>query len=188
MPLLVFAIAAWYKYGDRTDLAKKHLDGTKEAVDGLRAYLGRALAAAVKPTIKRILEEQGVVQDDGTLKIPPNALLEEFRGDNFQDDVSAFVTRDLDEMISYRTLVNERKHWSTWARGLSWGVFSLMVVEIALVVWFGLANKFFSHPVSLLVAVISSSVSGIIVVFCILSAGVMLRCHDKISAYRDKIL
>jgi hypothetical protein len=186
--LFAGALAALYKYGDRTDLAKKSLDGTKEALDGLRAYLGRALAEAVKPTVERILEEQGVLQDDGTLNVPPDALLEEFRGETFQDDVSAFVTRDLDEMISYKTLVHERKHWSTWAQRLSWGVYVLMAVEFIFMVWFGLANKVFSHPVSFLIGVISFIVSGVVVVFCILSFGVMLRCHDKISAYRDKIL
>jgi hypothetical protein len=176
--LFAGALAAWYKYGDRTDLAKKSLDGTKEALDGLRAYLGRALAEAVKPTVQRILAEQG----------DPDAVLEELRGENFQDDVSAFVTRDLDEMVSYKTLVRERKHWSMWAKWLSWGVYVLMAVELIFVVWFGLANKVFNIPVSLRMAVASFVVSGIVVVFCILSLGVMLRCHDKISTYRDKIL
>jgi hypothetical protein len=176
--LFAGALAALYKYGDRTDLAKKSLDGTKEALDGLRAYLGRALAEAVKPTVQRILAEQR----------DPDAVLEELRGENFQDDVSTFVTRDLDEMITYKTLLQERKHWSTWARLLSWGVYVLMAVEFVFIVWFGLANKVFNHPVSLPLAVISFIVSGVVVVFCILSFGVMLRCHDKISAYRDKIL
>lgn len=176
--LFAGALAAWYKYGDRTDFAKKSLDGTKEALDGLRAYLGRALAEAVTPTVQRILAEQG----------DPDAVLEELRGDNFQDDVSTFVTRDLDEMISYRTLVTERKHWSSWAKRLSWGVYTLTVVEFIFLVWFGLANKVFGSPISVRVAEFSFIISGIVCGFCILCAGVMLRCHDKISAYRDKIL
>lgn len=132
----------------------------------------------MKPTVQRILAELG----------DPDVVLEELRGENFQDDVSAFVTRDLDEMISYRILVYERKHWSTWAQRLSWGVYVLMAVEFVFTVWFGLANKVFSNPVSLRIAVASFIVSGTVFVFCILCAGVMLRCHDKISAYRDKIL
>ena len=167
-----------YKYGDRTDLAKKSLDGTKEALDGLRAYLGRALAEAVTPTVQRILAEQG----------NPDAALEELRGENFQNDVSTFVTKDLDEMITYKTLLRERKHWSTWAQRLSWGVYVLMAVEFVFLAWFGLANKVFNSPVSLRVAEFSFIISGLVAVFCILSFGVMLRCHDKISAYRDKIL
>lgn len=180
-------LAAWYRYGDRTDLAKKSLDGTKEALDDLRAYLGRALADAVKPTIKAIVTEQGTPQLDGTLNIPANAVLEEFRGENFQDDVSSFVTRDLDAMISYRMLIHARDRWSRWAQRISWGVYIFLATEFVFTIWFGLANRVFSHPVSLPIAVFSFSVSGIVSAFCILCAGVMLRCHDKISAYRDKV-
>jgi hypothetical protein len=176
--LFAGALAALYKYGDRTDLAKKSLDGTKEALDGLRAYLGRALAEAVTPTVQRILAEQG----------DADAVLEELRGENFQNDISTFVTRDLDEMVSYRMLVHERTHWSKWARRLSWGVYILTAVEFVFMVWFGLANKVLSHPLTLPITIISFIVSGVVLVFCILSFGVMLRCHDKISTYRDKIL
>ena len=182
------AIAAWYKYGDRTDLAEKSLHGTKEALDELCAYLGRALADSVKPTVQRIIAEQGVPQLDGTLNIPPGAVLEEFRGDNFQDDVSSFVTRDLDEMISYRTLIHARKRWSAWARRISWGVYVFLAAEFIFTIGFGLANRVFSYPVSLFIAVASFFLSGVVFAFCIFCAGVMLRCHDKISAYRDKVL
>jgi hypothetical protein len=182
----VGALAAWYKYGDRTELTDKSLKGTKEALDDLRAYLGRAFAEAVKPTVQRIIESN--LRLDGTLNIPPDALLEEFRGDNFQDDVSSFVTSDLDEMISYRILTHARKRWSAWAKRISWGVYALLIVEAAFTLYFALANKVFNHSVSLLITLISLSVSAVVFGFCIFCAGAMLRCHDKISAYRDKVL
>ncbi|MFZ0796720.1 MAG: hypothetical protein WCA13_06240 [Terriglobales bacterium] len=167
-------------------MAKKSLDGTKEALDELRAYLGRALADAVKPTVQRII--QNSVQLDGALNLPPDAILEEFRGENFQDDVSSFVTSDLDAMISYRMLIHARDRWSKWAQRISWGVYIFLALEFVFTIWFGLANRVFNHPVSLPIAVFSLSVSGIVFGYCILCAGVMLRCHDKISTYRDKVL
>jgi hypothetical protein len=182
----VGAVAAWYKYGDRTDLADKSLRGTKEALDELRAYLGRALAEAVKPTVQRIIQSN--IQLDGTLNIPPDAILEELRGDNFQDDVSSFVTSDLDEMLFYRILIHARKRWSLWAQRISWGVYVFLAVEFVFTIYFGLANRVFNHPVSLVFAIVSLAVSVIVFAFCISCAGVMLRCHDKISAYRDKVL
>lgn len=182
------AVAAWYKYGDRTDVAKKSLDGTKEALDQLCAYLGRALADAVKPTVQRIITEQGTAQLDGTLSITPDAILEEFRGENFQDDVSSFVTSDLDAMISYRMLIHARNRWSAWAQRISWSVYVFLAAEFIFTIWFGLANRVFNHPLSFRIAVASFCVSGIVFAFCILCAGVMLRCHDKISTYRDKVL
>ena len=180
------AIAAWYKYGDRTDLAEKSLRGTKEAEDELCAYLGRALADAVKPSVERII--QNSLQLDGALNITPDALLEEFRGENFQDDMSSFVTRDLDEMVSYRMLVHARERWSWWAKRISWGVYTFFGVEAIFTVWFGLYNRVLNRPVSWTLAVASFTISTIVFAFCFLCAGAMLRCHDKISTYRDKIL
>jgi hypothetical protein len=182
----VGAVAAWYKYGDRTELADKSLKGTKDALDDLRAYLGRALAEAVKPTIQRIVQSN--LQLDGTLNIAPDAILEEIRGDNFQDDVSSFVTSEMDEMLSYRTLLDARKRWSSWAKRISWGIYSILVVESLFTACFALANRVFGHSVSLGVTIVSLSVSVFGFGFCILCWGVMLRCHDKITAYRDKVL
>jgi len=182
----VGAVAAWYKYGDRTELAKKSLDGTNETLYGLCAYLGGALADSVKPTVRQIIENS--TQLDGTLNIPPEAILEELRSENFQNDISSFVTRDLDEMVRYRMLIDARDRWSKWARWNSWGVLLLIAIESLFTIWFGLANRVFSHPVSLPLTIASFSLSGVVFAFCILCAGVMLRCHDKISAYRDKVL
>lgn len=182
MPLLVGAVAAFYKYGDRTDLAEKSLRGAKEAENELCAYLGRALADAVKPTVERIIPLGGV------LNTTREALLEEFRGENFQDDMSAFVTRDLDEMVSYRILVHARERWSWWAKRISWGVYTFLGIEAVSTVWFGFCNRILNRPVSWTVAVASFTISAIVFAFCFLCAGVMLRCHDKISTYRDKIL
>ena len=176
------AVAAFYKYGDRTDLAEKSLRGAKEAENELCAYLGRALADAVKPTVERIIPLSGV------LNTTRDALLEEFRGENFQDDMSAFVTRDLDEMVSYRILVHARERWSWWAKRISWGVYTFFGVEAVFTVWFGFCNRILNRPVSWTVAVASFTISAIVFAFCFLCAGVMLRCHDKISTYRDKIL
>jgi hypothetical protein len=182
----VGAIAAWYKYGDRTDLAEKSLRGTKEAEDELCAYLGRALAAAVQPTVGQIIQNN--LRPDGVLNIAPEALLEEFRGENFQDDMSSFVTGDLDEMVTYRMIVHARERWSWWSRRISWGVYVFLGLEAGFTLWFGFDNRVLNRPVSLAIAVTSFTVSAIVFAFCFLCAGVMLRCHDKISAYRDKIL
>lgn len=180
------AVVAWYKYGDRTELAEKSLKGTKGALDELRAYLGRALAESVKPTVQRLLDDS--VQKDGTVKFPQGAILDEFRGENFQDDVSSFVTSEMDEMLSYRALLHARKRWSSWAQRISWGVYSFLIIESVSTLYFALTNKVFNHSVSSAIAILSLSISAAGFGFCIVCAGVMLRCHDKITAYRDKVL
>lgn len=185
--LLVGALAAWYKYGDRTDLTDKSLKGTKEALDELRAYLGRALAQAVRPTVERILADN-VGPDGKLLNIPPAAILEELRGENFLDDVSTFVTSDVDEMVTYRMLVHARKCWSAWAKRISWGVYTLLFAQLGFTGFFAILTKVFNRPASLLALLGTLSISAVIGAFCMCCWGVMLHYHDKITSYRDQIL
>jgi len=176
--VFVGAIAAWYKYGDRTDLTDKSLKGTKEALDGLRAYLGRALAEAVRPTVERVVANMPFSE----------AALEELHGEAFQDDVSSFVISDIGEMLSYRMLVHARNRWSAWSRRISWTVFVLVLIEAVCTCYFVIATWALNRPTSLPVLLATFIVSVVAFGFCILCAGMMLHYHDKISLYRDKVL
>ena len=115
----------------------------------------------MKPTVQRIITEQGTAQLDGTLNITPDAILEEFRAENFQDDVSSFVTSDLDAMISYRTLIHARNRWSAWAQRISWSVYLFLAAEFIFTIWFGLANRVFNHPLSFRIAVAALQVRAL---------------------------
>ena len=63
---LVGALAAYHKYGDRTEITDRSLTETKEALDALQAYLARGVAEAVRPTIERILAD--ATSRDGTVE------------------------------------------------------------------------------------------------------------------------
>ena len=120
--LLLGAIAAYNKYGDRTDVTDKSLKGTKEALDTLLAYLGRSMAEAVRPTIEGILAN--AADADGIVKeLRAVDIVEELRGEAFVDDVASFVNRDADELLSYRNLVHARARWSAWAKRIRLGRF-----------------------------------------------------------------
>jgi hypothetical protein len=154
------------------------LKGAKETMDGLRAYLGRALAEAVRPSIERVLE-------DAT---STDFALEELYGESFQDDVSEFVESDIEEIVSYRTMGHARDCWSKWAKRTSWGVFGWLVLEIGFTSFFALWTKVFSRPVGLPVLMGTFGASAAVVIYCLVCAGAMLFYHDQISSYRDKIL
>lgn len=175
--MLVGAVAAYYKYGDRTDIADKHLKGTREAVNGLKAYLGRALAEAVRPTVERI-----------GANFSPDTVAEELRGESFQNDVSEFVERDIDEMISYGKLVHARDRWSFWARKQSWGIIGLSAIQAVATFYFAVLVKGFGWDASTTRVALSFVISGLGVGFCVFCHVVMLHHHDQICKYRDKIL
>jgi hypothetical protein len=176
--LLVGAVAAYYKYGDRTEVTEKSLKGTKEALDGLRAYLGRALSESVRPTVERIIANAP----------SPEAVLEELRGEAFRDDVSSFVNSDIDELLSYRRLFHARGRWSVWSRRISWAVFIFLLMQAVFTCYFAIVGKVLNHTISLTLVLVTFSISAVMVAFCVFCAGVMLYYHDKISSYRDKIL
>lgn len=176
--LFLGAVAAWYKYGDRTDLTDKSLKGTKEALDGLQAYLGRALAEKIRPTMERL------VTGDRSAE----TILKELTGEDFQSDVSAFVVSDMDELVSYRKLHDARSRWSAWARRISWAIWLWLILQGCLAGLFLILSKVFNYPISVRLFVVGLLISLVAPVFCIIAVGAMLFHHDQISKYRDKIL
>lgn len=172
------AVAAWYKYGDRTDLTDKSLKGTKEALDGLEAYLGRTLADKLRPTMERL------VTGDRT----PETILKELNGEDFQNDVSSFVVSDIEELIWYRRLSDARTKWCSWARRLSWATWVWLILQGILSSFFLIISKVFNHTLSTTLTITGFAISGVPAIFCVVAAGIILYHHDQISHYRDKIL
>lgn len=164
------AVAAWYKYGDRTDLTDKSLKGTKEALDGLEAYLGRNLADKVRPIVERLV----------TGDRSPETILKELNGEDFQSDISSFVVSDVEELLWYRRLSDSRARWSAWARRISWGTWGWLILQSIWVSFFLILCKVLNHTLSLTLAMVSFAVSGVVAAFCVISAGIMLYHHDQI--------
>lgn len=116
------------------------------------------------------------------------AAIEEVRGESFKDGISEFVNSDIDEMISYRNLVRARDRWSAWATRLSYSLFVMIVLEVVFTAYFAVHAKMLGKNVSLVTLLATFSPFGLIAVFTLVCAGVILHCHGQISKYRDKIL
>ena len=180
------AIAAFNKYGDRTEQADKSLRSTKEALDTLLAYLGSTLADRLKPTIGRILDNS--TQATGTIKeIKAETVADEFKGEAFRNDVSSFVISDIDELLSYRSLVHARDKWKKWAKRISRGVLVLVILEGAQTVGFFCCRvmNWTVRPYVLISTIVLTAAIG---AFCIVCAAAKLGCDEKIAEYRDKVL
>ncbi|HKM80267.1 MAG TPA: hypothetical protein VJY15_04835 [Candidatus Acidoferrum sp.] len=181
------ALAAFHRYADRTVLTDKSLKGTKEALEILLAYLGRSLADAVSPTIERILDNATTTPEGTIREIKRTAIATELNGEGFFDDISSFVNSDIEEMLFYRNLVHARLRWSTWAKRISKGVFTLLILQGFFTLYF-FGEKILSRPVTLVILLATFVLSALVVGFCFLCAGAMLHYHDQISEYRDKVL
>lgn len=181
------AIAAYNKYGDRTEVTDKSLRGTKEALETLLAYLGRSLAEAVNPTIERILSSATTLPDGTVKEVKATTILKELNGEAFLDDVSTFVNSEIEELLFYRNLLHARVQWSMWAKRISRGVFALLILQGVFTFYF-VAEKILGRSVTPVVLLVTFSVSAVVVGFCVVCAGAMLHHHDQISEYRDKVL
>jgi hypothetical protein len=183
----VGAIAAYHKYGDRTELTDKSLKGTKEALETLLAYLARSLAEAVRPTIERVLANATTTPEGAIKEVKASTITKELNGEAFVDDISSFVNNDVGQMQSYRNLVHARTRWSTWAKRMSRGVFALLVLQGLFSFYFA-TEKILNIPIKTTVFLFTFVISAVSVGFCVLCAWGMLRHHEKISEYRDKVL
>lgn len=176
--LLLGAVAAYYKYGDRTDIVEKSLKGTHDASDASLAYLGAALSESVGPVLIRALE------DDPSAESVNRTMTSE----SFLDAVSDFVTGEVSEILQYRSLIHARNKWAKWARRMSWGVFALLVQEVVWTFYFAIFTRVFQISTGLKLSVFAFTVSGITVAHCLMCAGAMLYYHDQITDCREKVL
>ena len=181
------AIAAYHKYADRTELTDKSLKGTKEALETLLAYLGRALAEAVRPTIDRILVSATTTPEGTVKEVKAVTIREELGSEAFFDDISSFVNNDIEQLLFYRNLVHARTKWSSWAKRISRGVFTLLILQGVFTFYF-VADKILNRPVTPVLSLVTFIISALVVSFCFVCAGAMLHHHDQISEYRDKVL
>ncbi len=169
--LLVGAIAFYPKYGDKTDIIDKSLKGTKEALDALLTYLGRALAAHIAPV---------VVGKDRDIKVT-------VLGEYFNDSISDFLTSEIEEMVMYRRLVLARNRWSACSRWLSRGLLTLIGVE-ALFTLATVVAKITTYSISVKLLLWSFAISAILFGVCLICLVGMNHHHDQISKYRQDIL
>jgi hypothetical protein len=176
--LLLGSVAAYYKYGDRTEVVEKSLKGTHEALDTLLAYLGTSLSEALSPVLLR------AVEDDPSAESVSRALT----GESFRDAVSDFVNGEVSELLQYRALTQARKRWSKWAKRMSWGVFALLVQEVVWTFLFAVLTQILQISTGLKLAVVAFTISGVTVAHCLICAGAMLYYHDKITDCREEVL
>jgi len=176
--MLLGAVAAYYKYGDRTDIMEKSLKGTKEALDTLLAYLGTELSDSLSPILMRAVESEPSAE----------AVNRTLKSESFLDAVSDFINGEINEILQYRILSHARSRWAKWARRMRWGVFVLLVQEAIWTFFFAIWVKMMQMPAGQKTVVFAFSLSGINFVFAVVCAGAMLYYHDQITDCREKVL
>src|SRR6266852_9727879 len=138
--IFVAASAAYYKYGDRTELFNRSLQGTDSAFGRIRQRITVELADALKP----IFENPGSVptpifapSGESYIERAVNPVGSEL----YKEAIRDFLENSGDAIADYRSLLLARRGWCFWARFLSWSLLGLLVLEILLLASIGLLDK-----------------------------------------------
>ena len=185
--VFVGALAAWYKYGDRSEIFAKSLSGTDETLRRMRT----SIASDLSGTLESLLEEdssepQPILGPDGAaisyVERPVNFL----HGEAYRESVATFLNERADSLADYRALAEARAGWCFWTRFLSW------------LIYVTLAWQFLAGGVGVLildkvlsVALPDWLIQGTLIVTALLILTILafpLRCilseHDRIMKFR----
>jgi hypothetical protein len=181
---LLAYLAAFYKYGDRTDIYKNSLSGTSALLVEIERQIAFELAVRLQPLFRGDpppVIELSLIQPDGTpfKEVAVNPVGSE----NYRQAVVEFVLAENEAMNAYRIVTTGKGRWGTWARRLSWSL--LTGIGLHGVLGFGLLGVRFAEwnaPVQVLIA--SCGLSFCLFVFVLLCAALMMRSHDQIQQYK----
>ena len=168
------ALAAYYRFGDRTDITAKSLEGTDAVLREMRMAISAELTDHLRDTLSDSVVVSSIVLDAGASAY------------RFREAVRDFVEESSEHLAACRSLFVERSKWSRTSRKLSW-------LLLLLAVWQGLVSgvlAFVDRPAILsipdrliLLFAVPTALLGLGVVVTLV---VMQVSHDRICEIRDQ--
>ncbi len=181
--ILLGAMAAYYKYGDRTESMAKSLQGTEATLRAMRGALAGELAEELKSGLRSSSAVTAMV--DPVLGSYSETAVDIFSGEQFRSALVKFVERKSKVIVDCRSLAFARDAWARRARRVSWCLFLLIVYEtICVGALFSERLEVFTIPDLLVKLTFSFSVALILVALA--TSGTLLMAHDQITAIRMK--
>ena len=125
--------AAYYRYGDRTDLFDKSLRGCRRTRQSIRDALATSLSAHLGPVVKDSARVRSAVLDAAGHFLDQQANLAE--SEPYYQAIRDFVSRSAGALVDYRLALDTVKLWKTWAHRLSKSILFLLVLETVMLGW-----------------------------------------------------
>ena len=120
-PVLVAALVALYRYGDRTDIIRRSLEGSESLLKRMRALLADGFGKTFTPLLQSI--PSPIILPDGNsyAEIP----IDVAHSDAYVQRIDDFVYENSNLLADYRLALRTRILWCFWAKWLSWSSLSL---------------------------------------------------------------
>jgi hypothetical protein len=183
--VFVVAIAAFYKYGDRTDIFNKSLQETTKTAERIRRKITEALAELLEP----VFENPGTVptpilSPDGETYI--EKAINPVRSELFRETLQSFVEEKSEAIADLRSLLAAKGCWCFWAKFLSWSLFVLVVWQITATGGTALLETVLRLQLPDLILYVSLVPTVLLVITSLSPFPFMLKHHDVIMKSRER--
>jgi len=186
--ILSGALVAWYKYGDRSEVLAKSLEGTNFTLSKLQMMITSELLTTIKTMIQSVPSNpQPILGANGEASIYSERSMNFLESERFHQAIQDFVNRKTDAISDYRVFVRARVSWCFWAKTLSWTVLLVIVLQILAIILHGFFDKILGKTMPDWSIHSSLAVTALLVifVFCVVCPK-LLRNHDIIIQQKVK--
>ncbi len=186
--VLLGALAAWYKYGDRSDVLARSLGGTEKILSTLRMMISRDLTAAIKTVLATVSSNPSpILGPDGKNSTYSEKASNFLESESFRQAVRDYIDFGADAISDYRLLMRARTIWCLWARVLRWSILTLIILQGLFLCGHSFVDWVLGKSMPDWCFHASLSITGFLVlfVFC-LPFPLMLRSHDIIIQQKVK--
>jgi hypothetical protein len=123
----VAAAAAYYKYGDRTDLFEKAVRGNRSARQSIRDSVASDLGKQLQPVIRNAAGVRSSLLDAAGAYIEQSIDVTE--SEPFYQAIRDFVSASASALLDYKLILQATERWRIWARRLSHCILALVAWE-----------------------------------------------------------
>ena len=181
--LLGGAFLAYLRYGDRTEVFKRSLEGADELLRRMRQQLVTDLGERLEEVFRdNETVPSPILRADGGTYI--EQCTNPVGGERYKECVRDFVEASNEALVEYRSAFMARGSWCFWAKGLSWCIFALIVWEAIVAGSSGLLDRICSIPIPDWVLEWAGAPTAMMVAACLVAAAFCLRRHDTLQKVR----
>jgi len=180
---LLIILAAFFKYGDRTDIFTKSLEGTESALKLLRQKISQSLAECLRP----IFDNPGTVpspiltpKDASYYEHPVNPVGSE----RYNETIHDFIGDNDEALIDYRSLVIARNAWCFWARIISWCLTILVFWQILILVTVFFTERILGYAMHNCILYTSATLTILGIIVTVTSLFPLQHHHGRIMEKR----
>ncbi len=185
-PIIVAALAAYYKFGDRSQLFERSLRGADAMISSILARAAGELAEVLRPLFSppSVVPTATLLTADGA--VYSETATDPTSSERYLESLRTYTLGSSERLADYRRAVDWRRSWCGWSRRLGWVLLALVVWEAVVLGSLALTEWLFAK--ALLDSSIQLSILPTIVLVFItfLCAAGLARRHDQLMRLREK--